>query len=520
MAGRTDDTDAVRPASARLELRDATKSYGATKALQGVSLRLRPGEIRAVVGENGAGKSTLLGILSGRTRPDRPTSLTIDGVEVDFGRYSPRGARAMGVAAVRQELAGAESMTVAENIFLGREPRRGILLDRTKMIQLASDLLDRVGSDAGPTTPIDRLGVAQRQLVEIAKALSFDSRILALDEPTTALGDDERERLFSVVHMLAADGVAIAYVSHRLDEVLEHCHTYTVLKDGQVAGEGEVDEIDRRQLIELMVGREFAETYPPRASNVGEPRLKVTDLTVTGKLSRINLTVCSGEIVGIAGLMGSGRTTLAKAIFGVVRASDGSIDVGLQSGPFRSPSQAMAAGIAYVPEDRRREGLALSMSVRANASLLALGRLLIHPWRLISAEAEKGQVRELISRLGVRGSADGSEPVGLLSGGNQQKVVLGKWLAANPSVLILDEPTRGIDVGAKEEIYVLLRQLAEDGMAVLIISSELIELLGLADRILVIADGQVTGSLSGSEATEAQIMSLATASAPVLAQPC
>jgi len=512
MVGRTTNPHVVRPAAARLELHGATKTYGATKALRGVSLVLEAGEIRAVVGENGAGKSTLLGILAGRTRPDGSTSLAIDGSGVDLARYSPRVARAMGVAAVRQELAGAESMTVAENIFLGREPKRGVLLDRREMRRLASALLVQVGSDATPTTPLDRLGVAQRQLVEIAKALSFESGILALDEPTTALGDEERERLFAVVHMLASAGVAIAYVSHRLDEVLEHCDTYTVLKDGQVAGSGDVGDVNRRQLVELMVGRELSETYPPRATDVGEARLRVNNLTVPGKLSGISLTVCAGEIVGIAGLMGSGRTTLAKAIFGSVRSGGGSVDVGSKRGPFRSPMQAMRAGIAYVPEDRRREGLAISMSVRANASLLALQKLLVRPWRLISTKAETNQVVELISQLGVRGSDDGSEPVGQLSGGNQQKVVLGKWLLADPSVLILDEPTRGIDVGAKEEIYVLLRRLSEQGMAVLIISSELIELIGLADRILVIADGEITGSLKGADATEAQIMSLATVS--------
>jgi ribose transport system ATP-binding protein len=316
-----------------------------------------------------------------------------------------------------------------------------------------------------------------------------------------------------VIHQLADGGVAVIYVSHRLDEVFVHCDRFTVLKDGQVAGSGRVREVGRADLVRMMVGRELAETFPGRTGTPGRVRLEVTDLSVPGKLEAISLQAREGEILGIAGLMGSGRTTLAKAVFGAVPAASGSVAVDGARGLFRSPRQALRAGVAYLPEDRRREGLAITKTVRWNASLLALGKLLHGAARLIHPGAERDLVRRLVSQLSIRTTPSGKDLVGHLSGGNQQKVVLGKWLEAGPKVLILDEPTRGIDIGTKEEIYGLLRALADQGLAVVVISSELIEVLGLADRILVLAEGRVAGELPGERATEEAVMRLATGSA-------
>jgi len=493
-----------------LELSGVTKRFGRTVALDGVDISFEPGTVHALVGENGAGKSTLLGIVAGFVPPDPPSEMRIAGQPVSFSQYSPKTAQRYGVAIVPQELAVVEPMTVAENIFLGREPRRGPFLDVRAMRSRADELLSRLGANIPPDLPVERLSVAQLQLVEIAKALSYDSRFVALDEPSAVLAGEELERLFAVIHQLAADGVAVAYVSHRLDEVFAHCDRFTVLKDGQVVRSGAVADIRRGELVRMMVGREVADTFPPRATQAGDVRLRVSDLSVAGKLSGISLQVRAGEILGIAGLMGSGRTTLAKAIFGAITPSSGGVEVDGVRGPFRSPREALRAGLAYLPEDRRREGLATSKPVAPNVSLLALRKLVRGPGRLISARAERQLVRRLVEQLAIRTSPIGGDLAGRLSGGNQQKVVLAKWLEATPRVLILDEPTRGIDVGTKEEIYRILRSLAAQGLALVVISSELIEVLGLADRIIVIREGTVAGELAGEGSTEEAVMRLAT----------
>jgi ABC-type sugar transport system ATPase subunit len=493
-----------------LGLSDASKRFGATQALKGVSVTFAPGEVHALVGENGAGKSTLLGIVSGVIRPDPPSAMEIGGRAVDFSRWSPKAAQAAGVSVVPQELAVIEPMTVAENIFLGREPRRGPILDRREMRRRARELLARLGASFPPDQPVERLSVAQLQLLEIAKALSVSSRVVAMDEPSAVLAGDELDRLFRVVHQLADDGVAVIYVSHRLDEVFAHCDRFTVLKDGQVAGSGLVRDVRRADLVRMMVGREIAETFPGRTGNPSRVLLEVSGLSVAGKLEGVSLQARQGEILGIAGLMGSGRTTLAKAIFGAVPVTSGTVTVDGARGPFRSPRHALRAGLAYLPEDRRREGLALSKTVGWNASLLGLAKLRRGAARLISPAAERDLVRRLVSQLSIRTAPSGEDLVRRLSGGNQQKVVLAKWLEAGPKVLILDEPTRGIDVGTKEEIYALLRALTEQGLGIVVISSELIEVLGLADRIVVMADGRVAGELPGEQATEEAVMQLAT----------
>ncbi|MFN8622644.1 MAG: sugar ABC transporter ATP-binding protein [Chloroflexota bacterium] len=504
------DRPAPLEAAPVLELAGITKAFGRTQALRGVDITFRAGEIHALVGENGAGKSTLLGIIAGFVTADPGSHIRVAGRDVDPASLSPRAAADLGIAIVPQELAVVEPMTVAENIFLGREPRRGPFLRRAEMHRRASALLGRLGAAIDPGTPVERLSVAQLQLVEIAKALSRDSRFLALDEPSAVLAGDELDGLFRVIHGLAAEGVAIAYVSHRLDEIFAHADRYTVLKDGGAVATGLVPEITRPELVRRMVGREVADSFPSREHETGDVRLRVRELSVAGKVDRASFEVRAGEIVGIAGLMGSGRTTLAKAIFGAIPASGGSVEIDTTRGPFRSPRAALAAGLAYLPEDRRREGLATAKPVRDNLTLLALRSLRSGPLPLIGAGAERTLVADLVRRLEIKTDPAGGDLAGRLSGGNQQKVVLGKWLEAKPRVLILDEPTRGIDVGTKEEIYRILRGLAASGLALVVISSELIEVLGLSDRILVMSEGRIAGELPGTTSTEEDVMRLAT----------
>jgi ABC-type sugar transport system ATPase subunit len=494
-----------------LALSHVTRRFGPTLALDQVTVAFLPGEVHALVGENGAGKSTLINIAAGVIRPDPPSSMEVDGRAVDLARYSPRAAQQAGITVVPQELAVIEPMSAAENIFLGREPSRGPFVDRAAMRRRAGAVLGRVGANFSPDEPVERLSIAQLQLVEIAKALSHQSRVVALDEPSAVLAGDELDRLFGIVHQLASDGVAVVYVSHRLAEVFDHCDRFTVLKDGRVVETGLVRDVRRKDLVRMMVGREVADEFPASTGSAGDVRLRVSGLSVQPKLQGIGFEARGGEIVGIAGLMGSGRTTLAKAIFGAIPAS-GSVEVDGVSGPFRSPERALGAGLAYLPEDRRREGLAMQKTVRWNVSLLSLRRLAEGPLRLIRQRTERDLIGRLVARLAIRTSPDGGDAAARLSGGNQQKVVLAKWLEADPRVLILDEPTRGIDIGTKEEIYGILRGLADRGLSVVVISSELIEVIGLADRILVLAEGRLAGELPGRTSTEEDVMRLATGS--------
>lgn len=494
--------------SPRLRFEGVTKRFGPVTALDEVSFECAAGRIHALLGENGAGKSTLIGILGGAHAPSEGT-MAIDGHAVDFDQYSPQAAQSAGVAVVHQELALVGAMTVAENVFLGRELRRAGRLDRRGMRDQARDALARLGSDIDPDTPVERLSVAQSQLVEIARALVFDTKIIALDEPSAVLAGGELEALFAVVRTLRDHGVCVLYVSHRLDEVFALCDDYTVLKDGRLAGSGEVADVTTDDIIRMMVGREISAIFPPKHSDHGEPALEVKDLSVAGKVRDVGFTAYRREILGIAGLVGSGRSTMAQAIFGSIPVASGTVTVNGRQGPFRSPKQALRAGLAYLPEDRKQDGLALEKSVRWNMTLLLAPRLRTLA-RLIDAGRERELTSERVESLAIRTRADGSDLARQLSGGNQQKVVVAKWLLAEPRVLILDEPTRGIDVGSKQQIYELLRELADEGLSVVVISSELIEIIGLCDRILVLSDGHIAGELSGSEATEEAIMRLAT----------
>jgi len=492
---------------ATLELDDITKRYGPSLVLRGVSLAAEGGEVHAIVGENGAGKSTLLKITAGVVAPTSGT-MTLRGEPVPFERLDPDRAHRLGVSVVYQEFSLVPGMTVAENVFLGREPRRVGLLDRRRMIAETAVLLERLGSSISPRAAVETLSVASFQIVEIAKALSVEADVVAMDEPSAVLSGSELEQLFEVVAALKRQGVAVLYVSHRLDEVFKICDRYTVLKDGQVSGTGLITEVGRDELVKMMVGREVSQVFPVASGPPGPPRLEVHDLQVAGLAAPVSFAVNAREIVGIVGLNGAGRTTLVKGLFGAVPARGDVVVDGVRRDAFARPAVAMAAGVAMLPEDRRVEGLALDKSVRWNASLNILGTF--RHGGLIDEGDEKAFGSETVERFGIRTREDASAVTGSLSGGNQQKVVLAKWLAAKPKVLVLDEPTRGIDVGSKEQIYALIRKLADDDIAVLVISSELVEILGMSDRVLVMADGRIVGELGRSEATEENVLRLIT----------
>lgn len=490
-----------------LELVDIGKNYGRVTVLDGVSLHVTSGEVHAIVGENGAGKSTLLKILAGVVSPNRG-EIRLRGTTVDIGRLDPERAQRLGVSVVHQEFSLLPAMTIAENVFLGREPRRKGFLDRASMRSRTVELLARLGSDLDPELPAERLGVAGAQVVEIAKALSVEADVVAMDEPSAVLSGPELEQLFHVIEHLSADGVAVLYVSHRLDEIFRICNRYTVLKDGVMSGTGRIEETDHDGLVKMMVGREVSQVFPPPGVEPGSPRLSLRSFQVPGLAAAVDLDVRAGEIVGFAGLNGAGRSRLVRGIFGVLP-SEGTVVVdGHERTAFARPADAMSAGIAFIPEDRKQDGLALSKSVRQNVSLNVLQQLTTAS--LLSTTDEAKFATEQIDRYDVRTRRDGATPAGALSGGNQQKVVLAKWLANEPRVIILDEPTRGIDVGSKAQIYELLRTLADQGAAVLVVSSELVEVLSLADRILVMAGGRIVSEMHGDEATEEQVLTVIT----------
>ena len=498
-----------------LQARGIRKLFPGVQALDGVSLSLQRGEVLAVLGENGAGKSTLMKILAGIHAPD-DGELLIDGAPVHFRRVADAMAR--GIILIHQELNLADNLSVAANLFLGNETIRGGVmgwLDRRDMNARAYGLLERVGLDVPPSRLVGELPLGQRQLVEIARALSQKARVLIMDEPTSSLTQRETERLFEVIADLKRSGVAVVYISHRLMEVIEIADRVVVLRDGRNSGELARDEIEHRRMIELMVGRDLKQFFR-RAHAAGttghseeQPiRLEVRDLCyLGGPRTPVSFSVRGGEIVGLAGLVGAGRTELAEALFGLRPLVSGEVRLDGRSVSLRSPRAAIAAGLLLAPEDRRQFGLVLEESVQRNLGLPNLDRN--SRWGLLAFHRETGMARRLCERLRVR-TPRLSQPVGLLSGGNQQKVVLGKWLARQPCVLILDEPTRGVDVGAKSEIYALMDELAADGIAIVMISSDLEEVLGMSDRVLVLHEGRLAGELPRAALSEQAIMHLAT----------
>ncbi|MGW1465780.1 sugar ABC transporter ATP-binding protein [Streptomyces sp. NPDC002308] len=488
-----------------LALEGVSKSFGAVRALRGVSLRLYAGEAHALAGENGAGKSTLIKALAGVHRPDAGTVL-LDGEPVEF--HGPADARDAGVAVIYQEPTLFPDLSVAENIFVGRQPRRSLgRVDHRAVKQAAADLFARLGVDLDPDQPARGLSIADQQLVEIAKALSFDARVLIMDEPTAALTGSEVARLFGVVGALRAQGAAVLFISHRLEEIFALCQRVTTLRDGAWISSEPLDGLSEDDLVRRMVGRDLDELYPKQATEIGEVALSVRRLTREGVFTDVSFDVRRGEIVGLAGLVGAGRSEVARAVFGVDRFDGGEVEVlGKKLNP-GAPSLAMAAGLALVPEDRRAQGLVMDMSIERNIGLTGFAETTRAG--LMDRGAERDRAVDWAVKLQVK-YARLADVVGTLSGGNQQKVVLAKWLATRPQVLIVDEPTRGIDVGTKAEVHRLLSSLAAEGVAVLMISSDLPEILGMADRVLVMHEGRLTAEIPRSEATEETVMAAAT----------
>jgi rhamnose transport system ATP-binding protein len=496
------DADQVKPV---LSLRDATKAFGAVQAIGYGMIDLYGGEAHALLGENGAGKSTLVKILAGVYQPDSG-SLLIDGRPVQL--HGPADAQAAGIAVIYQEPTLFPDLTVAENIFMGRQPlRAGRRIDGKTMRAQAAALFTRLGVPLDPGRICRGLSIADQQIVEIGKALSVDARIIVMDEPTAALSAVEVARLFEVVRTLRAAGAAVLFISHRLEEVFEICQRVTVMRDGRHVLTSELAGLTAADLVRAMVGRDMVERVAGERGHPGQPVLQTEHLTREGVFSDISFEVRAGEIVALAGLVGSGRSEVARAIFGIDRYDAGTVLIGGQGLHRASPTAAMAAGIGFVPEDRRQQGLVMDMSIQQNVALASLGRL--RKSGLIRAAAERAFADDWAVRLKLKYGRL-TDPVSRLSGGNQQKVVLAKWLGRKPALLIVDEPTRGIDIATKAEVHELLVQLARDGVAVLMISSELPEVLRIGDRILVMREGRLMAEFGHADVSEEKIMAAAT----------
>ena len=489
-----------------LEMRGITKQFPGVMALQDVSFTCMPGEVHALVGENGAGKSTLMKILSGAYRPDAG-ELMVRQQLVTFRH--PQAAQQHGISIIYQEFNLLPYRSVAHNIFLGREPMRGPVVDERRMVRETAALLQELGVNISPTALVANLRLAQQQEVEIAKALSLNAGILIMDEPTAALSLHEVDNLLDLVLRLKRRGVTIVYISHRLEEIFRIADRITVLKDGQVVTTCDAASVTRDDLVHLMVGREFDSYFPPRArpEAVQDVVLELRNVSSGTSLKDVSFTLRRGEIVGLAGLEGAGRTFLARALFGAERIDSGTILLDGKPVRIRNPRQAIASGIGFITEDRKAEGLVLPLSVRWNMALPSLN--LRQNAGFIRRSAERSMVQALSESLDLRAAGAGQE-VQYLSGGNQQKVVLAKWLATKARLLVFDEPTRGIDVGAKAGIHQLMRQLAMQGVGILMISSELPEVLGMSDRVLVMRQGSVVAEFAGEDATEDLIMKAAT----------
>jgi rhamnose transport system ATP-binding protein len=489
----------------RVTLDQAAKSFGAVRALVDGTIALYPGEAHALVGENGAGKSTLVKILAGVYQPDSGT-LTVNGEPVVLS--GPTAARDAGISIIYQEPTLFPDLTVAENIYMGRQPLRpGRRIDRAAMTRSAAAIFTRLGVVLDPQRQARGLSVADQQIVEIAKALSASANILVMDEPTAALTGVEVARLFEVISALRAEDVAVLFISHRLEEVFAICQQITIMRDGRFVRTAEVAAITVDEVIRAMVGRDLDVLFPKTPTEPGEVVLRADHLSREGVLHDISFSVRRGEIVALAGLVGAGRSEVARAVFGIDRRSSGEVSVRGKPLPNGSPLAAMAAGVALVPEDRRQQGLVMDLGIDRNTALASLGRL--SRFGLIRSARERELAAAWAKRLQLKFGRL-RDAVSTLSGGNQQKVVLGKWLAREPCLLIIDEPTRGIDVGTKAEVHRILDGLVADGLAVLMISSELPEVLGMADRILVMREGRITAELARAEADEDAVMRAAT----------
>ena len=489
-----------------VEMRNISKLFPGVRALNRVSFDMRLGEVHALVGENGAGKSTLVKILSGVYQPDEGEIL-LNGAPVQI--KGPRHAQSLGIAIVYQELNLFQNLTVAENLFAGKMPCHRPLgfEDRQCAYDTTIEYLQKFDLPIDPRTPLRELSLAQQQIVEISKALLQKARVLILDEPTSSLAEHETTLLFKIIEQLKADNLSIVYISHRLEEIFQIAERVTVLRDGEWVGAGPIAETNMESVISMMVGRELKDLYGQPSGSPRETVLSVEGLTSAGRFDNVSFELRAGEILGMAGMVGAGRTDVGLALFGAVPVSSGTIRVDGKPVKIHSPYDAMHLGIAYLSEDRRKDSLFLGMGVRPNITVSHLKRFA--RFGFLSQGAEMAGAQEYISALDIQ-TPSTEQLVMNLSGGNQQKVVLARWLAIQPRILIADEPTRGIDVGAKGEIYALLRRLAEQGVAVILISSQMPEVLGMSDRILIMQEGRLAGELSSSEATEEKIVTLAT----------
>ena len=487
-----------------LQASSITKQFPGTLALDNVQLDLQAGEIHAVVGENGAGKSTLMKILSGVYTPDAG-SIHFEGAPLTIS--NPHDALMHGIAIVHQELSLVPALTVAENIYPGRLPTNAIgFVKYGELFRSAAAILESINLDINPRTPVSELSIAKQQLVEIGKALSMDTKVLILDEPTSALTEREVDILFDLLRRLAAKGVGILYISHKLDEIFALTNRITVLRDGKYIGTVNTADVTTEDIIRMMVGRELGHMYPAKGRGDRTPLLEVREMRLPGQSTSSTFTLSAGEIVGFAGLIGSGRTELARAIFGADGRDAGELLLEGQPVSIASPGDAIKHHIGYLPEDRKAAGLFLDMSVKMNID--AANRPAVTSEGFISPSKERALAEEYVRQLSIM-TAGVEQEVRRLSGGNQQKVLVAKWLAIKPKVLIVDEPTRGVDVGAKSEIHHLMRQLAESGVAVMMISSELTEILGMSERVMVMHEGTIVAEIPGAEATEEKIMAYA-----------
>lgn len=489
-----------------LEMKNISKTFPGVKALDNVELRAYSGEVMALMGENGAGKSTLMKVLSGVYKKDGG-EIFIEGKKVEINGI--KESQGLGVSIIHQELSLLQNLSIWENIFLGDESVKGVLkkLNKKEMIEKSRELLNKIGLRVDPRVTVKELTVGEMQMIEIVKATSKNARLIIMDEPTTALTDVETKKLFEVIKGLKNQGIAIIYISHRLEEIFNICDRVTVMRDGCYIGEDLVKNIDRDKLISMMVGRKLEEQYPYLKVESGKAVLEVKNICDKSRIKNASFVAKEGEILGIAGLMGSGRTELAKLIFGEYKKTSGEILLNGKSIDINSPMDAIKNGIAYLSEDRKKEGVVLNLSVGNNMTLANL-KSYAGTMGKINKKLEKDDYNTYSKKLKVK-TTGYHQLIKNLSGGNQQKVILAKWIMMSPKVLIVDEPTRGIDVGAKKEIYEILNQLKKDGKAIIVISSDMEEILGISDRIIVMSEGKITGEVSREEANQQVIMKYA-----------
>lgn len=488
-----------------IEMKGINKSFGSNQVLKDAGFLLKDGEVHALMGENGAGKSTLMKILTGVYTKDSG-KVIVDGEEVSY--KTPQKAEKAGIVFIYQEINALFDLTVEENMFMGKEITKKFgVCDKKAMREKAKEVMDKVGVSIPVDAVMSDLSVGQQQMIEICKALMVDAKVIIMDEPTAALTESETEGLFKVINQLRKKGVSIVYISHRMEEIFALCDRITILRDGQYIDTKEIKDLTMDDVVQMMIGREIGERFPKRTSKIGDVVLKVEGLT-SGKLFHdVDFEVRAGEVLGVAGLMGAGRTEIMQAIFGNLKKDSGKIYIDGEEVSIKNPRQAIKAGIGFVTEDRKTEGLLLEKSIAENIEIANLGK--VSKGGVLRKEKQDEIVKKGIDEFRVKCFGPWHE-CNNLSGGNQQKVVLAKWVYTDPKILILDEPTRGVDIGAKKEIYDVINELAAKGVAVIMVSSELPEVLGMSDRIMVIREGEVRGIIDGKEADQAKIMTLAT----------